>query len=436
MKILFVSTEFEEQGRGITGIIKSMIRAAKADGHEVGVLVGYPSAQFKKSELLDAKVEHINLQHYLRTGKKNLFPDGLKGKKTQLKVLLRRTYLRSREFKVRHDLITDSKNIASHLDYVIKIPYCYQFFNHGMERVSIPVLKRAIKKSGVDLVITGAPMKLTSSDVSPAKLAQFVHDAMPVEMLETPADQDTPFRFAEQFYAASAESDLLFVNSVDTRNKVLEINNDAKTMVVYGTASSVPSETQETSILRQYGLEKDKFLLYISVVEKRKNVDGLMEAYALIHDKLKMPLVIVGGKGYGFKDIYTHYKSLPPEVSKDIFFAGFVSEDDKYTLLKNARTFVWPTFYEGIGLPVLEAFSCNLPVVTSKRGALPEAAGKGAHYIENPYDIREVASAIYAASTDEKLRKELLDGAKPQLSKFTPEKFNKRFTDGLHTLQN
>ncbi len=431
MKILFISTEFEEQARGITGIIKAMIKAAKADGHEVGILAGYPRADHKKSDLLDLKVEHIYLQHYLETGKKNIFPTGIRGKKTQLKILAGREYLNPIEIKVNHELVQRQSNLANALDFVIKIPYVYHFINHGLGSISKRTIKRAIKKYGVDIVITGAPMEITKKDVYPAKLVQFVHDTMPIDMLETPVDNQTPERFGRQLYAASASSDLVLTNSQDTNKKVLEVNPNATTEVVYGIASSKADSFKDDSYLKRKGLKKDNYLLFISVLERRKNITTLMDAYMKVSDSINMPLVIVGAKGFGYKEIMAHYKDLPQEIQDKIIFTGYVSEEDKYALLNNARAFVFPSLYEGIGLPILEAFSSNLPVLTSNKGALPEAGGKAALYIEDPYDVEEVASAIIRIVSDNDLRNTLRSHIKEQLTTFTPEMFNERFKESL-----
>ena len=435
MKILFISTEFEEQARGITGIIKAMISAAKEDGHEVGILAGYPHAYQRKSELLDLKIEHIYLQHYLETGKKHIFPAGMRGRKTQLKIIAGRHYLKANEILVNHDLIQRKTNLANKLDYVIRIPYVYHFINHGLGAISKNTIKKAIKKHGVDLVITGAPMDITKEDVFPAKLVQFVHDTMPLDMLETPADNQTPERFAKQFFSAAAGSDMIFTNSLDTLSKVHEVNPEVPSKVLFGIASSKADKFKDTSYLTRKKLKKDNFLLFISVLEKRKNSSTLIDAYVKVYDKIKMPLVIVGGKGFGYEDIQAHYKDLPKDIQKDIIFTGFVSETDKYALLNNARAFVFPSLYEGIGLPIIEAFGSNLPVLTSNRGALPEAGGKAAYYIEDPYDTDEIADGIMKIATDEELRTELRTHMKEQSQKFTPEKFNERFKEAIKTLQ-
>lgn len=434
MKILFVSTEFEEQARGITSIIKAMIIAAKEDGHEVGVLVGYPKSDQNESELLDKKVEHLYLQHYLATGKKNLYPTNLRSKKTLLRIIAGRDYLQHKEIQVEHQLVKQASSLANKLDYVVKIPYAYHFINHGLGSVPKKVLKKAIKKYGIDLVITGAPMALEKSDVAPAKLVQFVHDTMPIDMLETPADNQTPQKFARQLYAASSGSDMVFTNSVDTANKVHEVNPNAHVEVLYGTASSKADQFKDTSFLTRKGLQKDNYLVFVSVVERRKNLATLFDAYMKAYPTIKMPLVIVGGKGYGYKDIVSHYNDLPDEIRNNIILAGFVSEADKYALLNNARAFVFPSLYEGIGLPIIEAYGSNLPVLTSNKGALPEAGGDAALYIDDPYDVDEVSEAIIRIVTDDDLRKKLRGNMDAQVAKFTPEKFNKRFQDAIEKL--
>lgn len=434
MKILFVSPELEEQARGITGIIKSMVVAAKTAGNEVGVLVGYPRGAINNHELLDSKVEHIYLQHYLQNGKKDLFPKNLRGRRTLAQILLSRQYMTYSQMDIQQELVVDDRNLARKLDYVIKIPYAYQFINHGLPKVPKRVLRKAIRKYGVDLVITGTPMDLSREDVAPAKLVQFVHDTMPLDMLETPADNRTPEKFARQLHATAMNSDLILTNSQDTAHKVLEVNPKADVQVIYGTASNKADQFTDTSFLRRKGLTKDKFLLFISVLEKRKNIERLMDAYMSVYEQVQMPLVIVGGKGYGYEDIVKHYKELPEEVRKQIIFAGYVSETDKYALLNNARAFVWPTLYEGIGIPVVEAFSSNLPVLTSRTGALPEAGGEAALYVDNPYDVDEIARGIVRIVSDEKLRKELRTHMSAQVAKFTPEKFNARFAQALQAL--
>jgi glycosyltransferase involved in cell wall biosynthesis len=436
MKILFVTPEFEEKGRGIGFILKNLIAAAKADGHEVGILVGYPDKSFKKSQLLDEKIDHLYLQHYIRDGResfKYMLPGGFR-RRNLVKILAGRSYLKSHYFDVKQEYFSDDPGILKHVDFAVKIPYCYQFILHGMPNVPYRALHKAIRKNNIDLVITGSPMDLDHKVVRPAKIAQFVHDVMPLELLETPADNDTPRRYAHQIHTAANTSDLILANSEDTASKVREINPKANVQVVYGSVSSKASEITESAILHRNGLREGKYLLFISVLEKRKNLERLFDAYSMALPDINMPLVIVGAPGFGFKDIYESYESLDDHVKSNIIFTGYVSESDKYTLLNHASALVWPSIYEGIGLPLIEALASGLPVLTSNRGALPEAGGKAALYVENPYDVKEISAKIKQIVHDKKLRDELTSHAAEQVAKFTPEKFHARVAKALTSI--
>lgn len=437
MKILFVTPEFEEKGRGIGFILKTMIAAAKADGHEVGILAGYPDVPFKESDFLDEKIEHLYLQHYIRDGResfKNIHAGGFASRRNLVKILAGMTYLSARYIQINPEYISDGPSLLKNVDFCVKIPYCYQFILHGMPTVPYRALRKVIRKHKIDLVVTGSPMDLDRKWIKPAKLAQFVHDAMPIELLETPPDNDTPRRYARQLHSAAFNSNLILANSKDTASKVLQINPEANMHVVYGCASSTPAEIHESGILQGHKLKKDNYLLFISVLEKRKNLSSLFDAYALVASEIRMPLVIVGAPGFGFEEIYQKYESLDQSIKDNIIFTGYVSESDKYTLLKHARALVWPSVYEGIGLPIIEAFASKLPVLTSNRGAIPEAGGEAALYIDNPYNIQEIADKIKLIVKDEKLRAELLSHTEEQVAKFTPERFHKRFSKALASL--
>ena len=174
--------------------------------------------------------------------------------------------------------------------------------------------------------------------------------------------------------------------------------------------------------------------MFISVLEKRKNISNLFDAFAKAYSKIKIPLVIIGGKGYGYEDIMAHYNDLPENIKDHIIFTGFIEESDKNALLTNARAFVFPSIYEGLGLPVLEALVYGLPVLTSFTGALPEAGGKAALYINNPYDVNEIAEGIEKITLDTNLRSSLKQHIPEQLDKFSQEKFNQRFNSSINGL--
>jgi glycosyltransferase involved in cell wall biosynthesis len=335
---------------------------------------------------------------------------------------------------IEKNTIKSKNSLIDDLDYIIKIPYVYRFITHGYYRLVRNTLKKAIRKYKIDLVITGAPMNISRKDVYPAKLVQFVHDTMPIDLLETPADNRTPVKFARSLYAAATQSNMVLTNSNDTAFKVREINSKMNTKVLYGSIDLKNKNYNNDSVLLRRGLKKGEYLLFISVLELRKNIERLIDAYGLAYEKIRMPLVIVGGNGYGYKKILDHYKDMPEQIRSNIKFLGYVNEEEKYTLLNNANSFVFPSLYEGFGLPIIEAFASNLPVLTSNVGAMPEAGGNAALYIQDPYNTVEISNGLIKIAKDDKIRKELIANIKPQIEKFTVDNFNKRFIDALNDL--
>jgi glycosyltransferase involved in cell wall biosynthesis len=144
--------------------------------------------------------------------------------------------------------------------------------------------------------------------------------------------------------------------------------------VGYGAAAGAfqPRElSDETArrLQREFDIPED-FLLYVGNIEPRKNLTSLIDALALLDDDDRPPLVIVGKKQLTDEKLATTYQQC--SFSDDIHFTGYVPEDDLPLLYNSASLFVFPSLYEGFGLPVLEAMQSGLPVVVSDRSSLPE----------------------------------------------------------------
>lgn len=153
----------------------------------------------------------------------------------------------------------------------------------------------------------------------------------------------------------------------------------------------------------------DNFFLYLGNVENRKNIQGVIKAWELLKERnnYDYQLVIVG-KIYNAK-LVSNY----PKVS----FLGYVPESDKPYLYKLARIFVYPSFYEGFGLPVLEAMSAGCPVITSNSTAIPEVSQKSALLV-NPYNIEEIYMAMNDMISNKELRDSLVDRGYKNVEKF------------------
>lgn len=134
------------------------------------------------------------------------------------------------------------------------------------------------------------------------------------------------------------------------------------------------------SFLEKWGLEPERYMLYIGRVEEKKNIAHLVRAFLQTEDQ-GWKLVLVGKPGVGFPLIAELLETS--EAKRRIIHTGYLPNDDAYSLLAYAGAFVFPSRFEGFGIPVLEAQALDIPVLCSRAGALPEVAGEGALYMDN-----------------------------------------------------
>jgi glycosyltransferase involved in cell wall biosynthesis len=148
------------------------------------------------------------------------------------------------------------------------------------------------------------------------------------------------------------------------------------------------------------------YLLYLGTLEPRKNIERLIEAYSSVRQRVESPpeLVIAGRKGWHYGSIFKKTQELG--LTNDIIFTGYVDEVDAPVLMKGAIAFVFPSIYEGFGLPPLEAMACGTPVITSNVASLPEVTGDAALLID-PFSVDAIADAIERIINDKNLRAEL-----------------------------
>jgi glycosyltransferase involved in cell wall biosynthesis len=154
---------------------------------------------------------------------------------------------------------------------------------------------------------------------------------------------------------------------------------------------------------RLLGVETAPYVLFVGVIEPRKNLQGLIQAFELIKKRYRLPhkLVVVGRKGWLSDGIYEKYEQS--QVRQDIVFPGFIPDEDLPTLYSAASALSMPSFYEGFGLPLLEAMACGTPVVASNAASLPEVVGDAAPQVD-PNDIDALAEALAQVLTDDTLR--------------------------------
>lgn len=148
------------------------------------------------------------------------------------------------------------------------------------------------------------------------------------------------------------------------------------------------SEKDVRRVKNKYSIVDD-YILYLGTLKPSKNIEGLIEAFSLIKSNCK--LVIAGKKGWMYETIFEKVEKL--KIDKKVIFTDFVDEEDKPALIKGAKIFVMPSFWEGFGLDVLSAMACGVPVVVSRVGSLPEVVDKAGIFVD-PNNVNSIKDGL------------------------------------------
>ncbi len=171
----------------------------------------------------------------------------------------------------------------------------------------------------------------------------------------------------------------------------------------------------------KFKIQNSKFLLFLGRIEERKNIGNIIKAFEILKEKYEIPhkLVLAGKQGFGFEKIQN--KIQETRYNNQIISLGFVSEQEKWELLKKAEVFVFPTQYEGFGIPILEAQSVGCPLVASSNSSIVEVAESSALLV-NPQSPEEIAEAIYKIISNQPFKKDLIEKGHENVQRFSWEK--------------
>ncbi len=180
--------------------------------------------------------------------------------------------------------------------------------------------------------------------------------------------------------------------------------------------SIIPKSQIEKKITSQM-----PYVLFVGRLEKRKNIEGIIQAFEWLKKRYQLPhkLILAGKSGFGYNQIRERWNNSPNK--KDIILTGFVSEEKKITLMKSATVFLFPTFYEGFGLPILEAQSLGIPVVTSNISSLPEVGQQAVAYCE-PDEPLSIADTLYKVISQKEYRDDIIKAGYINVKKFSWDK--------------
>lgn len=230
--------------------------------------------------------------------------------------------------------------------------------------------------------------------------------------------------YDSKFKNSCINSDRIIAISQSTKNDIVkfyDINPD-KIDVVYQSCAPLYYENEVSveesqSLLKKLNLPSE-YLLYVGSVEERKNLKVIINAYAHLSADFKIPLVVVG-RGTKYKE---EVLKLIAELGVEkhiIWLNNFASNNDLKTLYQNAQAMIYPSRYEGFGLPVAEALLCKTPAITTNISSLPEAGGPHSLYID-PDNAEELSVAIERVTSDTELRGRMIEnGYKYAMDNFT-----------------
>ena len=244
----------------------------------------------------------------------------------------------------------------------------------------------------------------SSYDLDKPKKAKYivtVHDVI-IKAYPCGHNEKTIREIDEKLKKVLGEADILVADSHSTKKDLMRFYDVSESRI-----SVIYPGVQLFEVTPVRGLTSNiPYILFVGTLEPRKNIDGLIKAFNWLKKEqgVDHKLYIAGMKGWMFEDIFKEYEKS--EFKKDIIFKGYVSDRELSALYQNASLFVYPSFYEGFGLPIVEAFSHGVPVVTSKTSSCGEIAGDSALLVD-PSNGKEIREAMAKLIADKDLREQM-----------------------------
>lgn len=279
----------------------------------------------------------------------------------------------------------------------------------------LPIPYRAMFPEGADLSVFFnyiVPPRISG------KVMTTLHDMTYLRFPET-MDAKNRRRLDKGLRYSVERSDRILTVSEFSKRELRELLHIPEERVaVVPNAPSIGAETADLAHLAErYGL-RQPYLLYVGTIEPRKNLTRLIAAFDRLKREAGIPhqLVLAGGKGWQTEEIYLAAQKA--SHAGDILFTGYVSAPEKNGLYQNAAAFVFPSLYEGFGIPPLEAMTFGCPVICANAASLPEVVGDAAELVE-PEDETSIAEGIWKVISDQARRDELTRRGAVQARKYT-----------------
>ena len=415
-------------GTGIATYARNLNAAARAAGYATDVLLNIPK-QLRQSDAISNEVSFLDAASpyqaasWLRGAASYLIgsPFGLKAVELAEKQAV---------VEFAHTAVGGFDNKYASVNFADR---AYDHFSRYRRKVKLRLPKPYSlfhATHPIPLTLSGCPNIYTIHDVIPLRLPF--------------ATLDNTRYFYEMLRHICKTADHIVTVSEHSRRDIMQLFDVSEDRIT-NTYQSVelPLQLAETDvggvahiISKNFQLEYEGYFLFVGAIEPKKNLSRLIDAYAA--SGTKKPFVIVGGTGWqNAKDLekirderFLNYcfedEMLVPK--RQIRHLSYVPFEQLVTLIRGCRGLLFPSLYEGFGLPVLEAMQLGAPVMTSNVASLPEVAGDAAILV-NPLDIENMSRAIKMLDDDGDLRQELRRRGKQQALKFSPKIYQGRIRD-------
>jgi glycosyltransferase involved in cell wall biosynthesis len=305
---------------------------------------------------------------------------------------------------------------------IFNIYNCYKLANNLYKY--FPLETRVNIKKKIDIWHETYPLPIK---VNNAKKITTIHDLIPLKLPYTTLDDKKSFFNLTK--DAIKNSEIILTVSENTKKDILHcfnVNPD-KICVTYQPIidNSHLVENQTTEIkLKKYKLKNKNYILFVGAIEPKKNVGRLIDAYTCLDTD--MQLVIVGKKGWLWEEEIGKLEALYGRgFARKIRLLEYVSKKDLMYLYHGAFCLVFPSLYEGFGLPPLEAMSLGCPVITSNVSSLPEVCGDAAIYVD-PYNSDDIRQAIEKLINNPQMQLQLTEAGKKRVELFSMENYAKK----------
>lgn len=410
-----------QKGTGIKTYGISLIKALISLGGNIDILCSrYPSKI--NNSILDAALFFDRQNHH--TGDKISQIKAAISAASQLFSQAKKISYSDFIIKPESDYIFDLLNTQNKPGEIFHKFYCYQIANNLYKKVNLTTKVSIDKK--IDIFHATYPLPIK---VNRAKKITTIHDLISLKLPHTTINNKN--FFFKLLKKSIKNSEIILTVSENSKKDILhcfDVDPD-KIVVTYQPIVNSSFPILEDTIFRtlsRFKLKYKKYILFVGAIEPKKNIGRLIDAFSGLDTD--MQLIIVGKKGWLWESEIGKIQAIFGEnFSRKVRLLEYLPKQDLIYLYKGAFCFVFPSLYEGFGLPPLEAMNLGCPVITSNISSLPEVCGDAALYID-PYSSDSIRNALEKLINDSQLQEKLANAGKERAKLFSMENYLKRLS--------